>query len=80
VIDLPGGQSQVTAAARSFDGSWVAATDAEGTIRIWRLSTGELVAMMRVEHRLNCCAWTPDDAAVIVGGDGGLYRFGFRQP
>ncbi|GAA2533920.1 NB-ARC domain-containing protein [Winogradskya humida] len=68
-----------TAVIRSPDGSWLAAASGRA-VRIWDESTSRIVAIMRVDHDVMSCAWTPSGDALIVSGSAGLYKFVFRRP
>ncbi|WP_326564776.1 NB-ARC domain-containing protein [Micromonospora peucetia] len=77
---LTGHTGSVTAVAITSDGNWLATVGDDQTVRIWRASNGELVAMMRTDEHLSCCAWNPHSQQLILGGRAGLYRFEFKPP
>lgn len=63
----------------SPDGSWLAAASGR-VIRIWAAGASEVAAVMRVDHDVWSCIWTPSGDALVVSGSAGLYRFAFRRP
>jgi WD40 repeat protein len=68
----------VRAAAMSADGTYLACTGADGTLRCWTLRDGGLVASG--DHpatSLRCCTFLPDTSALVTGGwDGACRLFG----
>ncbi|WP_432875944.1 NB-ARC domain-containing protein [Kribbella sp. CA-245084] len=68
----------IRAVAASPDSLLLATVGDDRTLRIWSLRSGTCLSMMRVEERLKACLWQPSASAVIVAGDGGLYRFQFE--
>jgi WD40 repeat protein len=63
----------------SPDRSWFAVASGR-TIRISPSDAADPVAIMRVDHDVSSCAWTPSGDALVVSGSAGLYKFEFRRP
>jgi len=70
----------VRAAAMSADGTYLASTGADGTLRCWTLRDGGLAAAG--DHpatSLRCCTFLYDTSALVTGGWDGACRL-FRVP
>ncbi|BBC29428.1 hypothetical protein SGFS_007220 [Streptomyces graminofaciens] len=68
----------VTGTAFSPDGTLLAITSVDGTIRICSPETGLTLTMMRTDSPLLSCAWTPDGRCLLVGGLEGIFGYTFR--
>ena len=68
----------VTAVAIAPDGAWLASSGRDGSVRIWDPVTGGISAVMRVDSRLEDCAWSPSSRSLAVAGSAGLYHFTFK--
>ncbi|WP_328474847.1 NB-ARC domain-containing protein [Actinoplanes sp. NBC_00393] len=66
---------QVTAVAFAADGSWFAATDNDGSVRLWDAAAGRCLTMSRTDGPLSCCAVSADGQRVAVGGGRGITMF-----
>ena len=77
-VTLRGHAGAVAAVAVAPDGSWLASASRDGTVQIWDMATGHAQALMRVDSDIIACAWL-GSSALIVGGPGGLYLFGFLR-
>lgn len=62
----------------SPDGTWLATTDAQGTLRTWDRATERVATLMRVDGPLHSCLWGPDGRVVAAAGERGLYLFALR--
>ena len=69
---------EVTSVAIAPDSAWLASTTADGTLYVWELATADVVAIMRVDGRLDDCAWSPCGQILAAGGEGGMYLFTFK--
>jgi WD40 repeat protein len=68
----------VTAVAIAPDGAWLATVGVGGSVRIWDSATGGICAVMRVDSRLEDCAWNPSGQCLVAAGDAGLFHFTFK--
>ena len=75
---LPGHGGGVNAVAIAPDGTWLASGGGDGSVRIWDPATGGISAVMRVDSRLEDCAWSPSSQSLAAAGGGGLYHFTFK--
>jgi hypothetical protein len=75
---LTGHTRSVWAVAIAPDSRWLATAGDDGTVRIWDVASGNHSAMTRVEQAVTACSWSPCGAALVVGGNGGLYQFAFN--
>ena len=75
---LTGHAGPVTAVAIAPDGTWLASASGDGTVRIWDPATGGISALMRVDSRLEDCAWSPSSQSLAAAGGAGLYHFTFK--
>ena len=65
-----GGHGGYTAGASiSPDGTWLASVDSVGVVRVWRTSTWELSAAMRVDAKPKGCQWFADGTGISVIGE-----------
>jgi WD40 repeat protein len=77
VIELTGHKGLVVALAYSPDGRTLASASADGTARLWDLTTGKLRATLQSPAaRAYCVAFSPDGALLSVGyaGQAGLVQ------
>lgn len=58
------------------DGSWLATSSDDGTVRIWDADTGHAGALKRVESMILAGAWLGNEG-LAAGGQAGLYLFDF---
>ncbi|MEY9969508.1 WD40 repeat protein, partial [Streptacidiphilus sp. MAP12-16] len=75
---LTGHTDRVTGVAISPDGTWLATTSDDRTVRIWNRAAEGVHTLMRTEGRLDACAWTPDGFGLAVSGEKGVYFYEFR--
>jgi hypothetical protein len=75
---LTGHAHGVTAVAIAPDGTWLASAGGDGSVRIWDPVTGGISAVMRVDSRLEDCAWSPSSQSLAAAGEAGLYHFTFK--
>jgi WD40 repeat protein len=75
---LTGHTAAVTALAVTADGNWLATTSRDRSIRIWDPETHAISAIMRVDHPLRACVWSPSGQSLAVAGDAGLYLYIFK--
>jgi WD40 repeat protein len=68
----------VYAVAIAPDGTWLASVGYDGSVRIWDPVTGGISAVMRVDSRLEDCAWSPSSQSLAAAGEAGLYHFTFK--
>jgi len=69
----------VRAVAIAPDGTCLASASGNGSVRIWDRATGGIIAVMRVDSRLEDCAWNPSSSqSLVAAGDAGLYHFTFK--
>lgn len=73
VFALPGLELAI-----SPDGTWLATTSRDRTVRVWDAATGSPVAMTRVDGDINECGWSPDQLLLYTAGRGGLYGNSFH--
>ncbi|QDU57455.1 WD40 repeat domain-containing protein [Aeoliella mucimassa] len=60
-----------TAVVFSPDGTLLAATSADGTLRVWRVATAELLHEIKADsRRLRAVAFSPNGQTIATGGDG----------
>ncbi|KOU43481.1 hypothetical protein ADK55_23510 [Streptomyces sp. WM4235] len=67
---------RVPAMAASPYSRWLATAGHDATLRIWEAANGRPAACVRVEDRLEACAWHPD--GITAAGTGGLFAFDFH--
>jgi WD40 repeat protein len=60
------------------DGAWLTTTSRDGTVSVWDTATGAASAVMRVDSKLQACAWDPAGRLLAAAGDAGLYLFQYR--
>jgi WD40 repeat protein len=69
-----GHSGPVTGLAVSPDGQWVVSASSDKTVKVWRLSTGELVTTFTCDAPARCCAFGGHDR-VVVGDALGRVHF-----
>jgi WD40 repeat protein len=57
-------------------GAWLATGGDDKSVRIWDVSIWQVSALMRLEKRVDACAWLTAET-LAVGGLAGLYLFDF---
>lgn len=72
---LTGHTDWVESLAASPDAALLVSTARDHTLRLWGVRTGTAEALMRVEDRLEDCAWIPGTRSIVVAGTRGLYAF-----
>jgi WD40 repeat protein len=77
IAELAGHTGGVTAVAIAPDGTWLA-TCGDATVRVWNAVSKEAVTMMRTDGAPLACAWMPDAAGLVVGGNRGAYIYSFQ--
>ncbi|HPM82344.1 MAG TPA: serine/threonine-protein kinase, partial [Candidatus Anammoximicrobium sp.] len=65
-IETRGERSQITVMARSPNGDLIATGSEVGTIRIWHVTTGDLMRVIVEPDRVQGLVWLADDEAVAV--------------
>src|SRR6266566_4414586 len=71
MIELTGHKGPVVALAYSPDGRTLASASADGTARLWDLTTGTLTATLQSPAaRAYCVAFSPDGKSLAVGFGG----------
>ncbi|MFD0035415.1 WD40 repeat domain-containing protein [Streptomyces sp. NPDC055059] len=75
---LIGHTEPVLGVAVSPDGTWLATTGNDATVRIWDRASEQVRTMMRTDGRLFDCVWTSDGFGPVAGGDRGAYFYEFR--
>jgi len=78
VASLDGHAGLVRAVAVSADGMWLVSADTEGEVRVWSLSTYSDAAMIRVDGRLESCAWLSH--VLAIGGSSASCAYEFVGP
>ena len=73
---LEGHADDVSTMAVAPHGNWLATGNSDSSVRIWRTSTAQPSALMRLEGRVDTCSWIGNNG-LAVGGSGGLYAFDF---
>ena len=68
---LPGHKSPVMSVAYSSDGARLAGWGTDGTIKIWEVSSGRMVADKAHPGDVTAGAWSPDDNRLAAGHDDG---------
>src|SRR5260370_13367436 len=65
----------ITAIALSSDGKWLASASADGTVKLWVASTGELIRTIVVsQYWVECLAFSPQDDLIATGSGDHLVR------
>ncbi|MFB6567057.1 hypothetical protein [Streptomyces noursei] len=59
------------------DGTWLATTGYDGTVRIWNATEQCTVAIARTDGILSSCTWAAGHE-LLAGGQQGIYLFAFR--
>ncbi|MFC7586629.1 WD40 repeat domain-containing protein [Nonomuraea antimicrobica] len=70
---------EMTGAAFSPDGAWLATTAVNGCLRVWDTATGECATVIVVDGALRDCAWFPDGSGLCAVGKPGLFGFTFHR-
>lgn len=73
---LTGHGGPVYAIAVAQDGSRIATTSDDRTVRVWDAATGHVQALLRVEEAIFACAWL-GVRGLAVGGPAGLGMLDF---
>ena len=68
-VELEGHDQIVTACRFSPDGSLIASTSWDGTLKLWNASTGEKVAVYHAETPLNSVVWHPRGRMLAIISD-----------
>ncbi|WP_423463362.1 NB-ARC domain-containing protein [Promicromonospora sp. MS192] len=81
---LRGHRGRVLMLGFSEDGSWLASTAADGTVRRWALDGGDAqhgrgAVQVRVDASGQCAAFNPRTASVVVGSAGGTTLLKLRE-
>ena len=79
-MQLSGHRGAVNAVAIAPGGMCLATAGSDRSVRIWDSGARCTLAMIRLREPAFACAWNPLDRSLVVGGDGGLYRFEYRHP
>ncbi|WP_230195859.1 WD40 repeat domain-containing protein [Streptomyces coriariae] len=74
---LTGHVGRVYAVAISPDGTWLATSGVDRTVRIWNPLSEDLATTMRTEGGLRALDWTPTSRGLATAGDFGLYLYDF---
>jgi WD40 repeat protein len=69
-----GDPAEVIDVAVSADGQWVVSTYWDKTLKVWRLSTGELVTTFTCDAPARCCAFAGHNR-IVAGDDLGRVHF-----
>ena len=75
---LSGHTGFVFQAAFAPDGTLLATTGNDSTIRIWHVPTGRCVCALRLAGPVEGIAWHPDGATICAVGGAGVYLLKFR--
>ena len=75
---LTGHTDWATGIAVAPDSTLLATASADGTLRIWDPGTGQTRAIMRVDDRLEDCAWSSTGQSIAAAGAAGVYHFTYR--
>jgi WD40 repeat protein/serine/threonine protein kinase/Tfp pilus assembly protein PilF len=74
-VTPPLGQARLVEAAFSLPGDRVALTGADGTVRVWDVETGEVVAgPLRHDSAITSAAFSPDGRLLVTRDSAGLVR------
>jgi WD40 repeat protein len=78
-VAFGGHEGAVQAVAITADGAWLASVGDDRTVRIWDPADSNIKALMRVDHPLVACAWSPSGDSLAAAGAVGLYLFTFKS-
>ncbi|MCP4544671.1 MAG: hypothetical protein GY832_46820 [Chloroflexi bacterium] len=62
---------QITSVAVTPDGQRAVSTSNDGTLKVWDLQTGKLIATFTAEESIRSCAITLDSLTAVAGSSGG---------
>ena len=66
---------RIAGADWSPDGQWVVSASADRTLKVWELSTGDLLTTFTADAYLWCCAFAPDGLTIVSGDQVGSVHF-----
>ena len=68
-----GSEGKIGSAEFSPNSELIASATADGAVQVWSVSTGRLMKTIQTETTsLRTIAWSPDSAAIVVAGVGGM--------
>jgi WD40 repeat protein len=72
---LTGHTNWVQAVAITSDGQLAISASRDNTLKVWDLSSGEVVTSFSGDGELYSCAFAPDGLTIVAGGDSGQVHF-----
>ncbi|MEP6524102.1 hypothetical protein NDA07_20355 [Microcoleus vaginatus DQ-U2] len=72
---LNGHTSSVNAVAVTADGKRAISGSDDKTIKVWDLTTGNVIASFTGESSIACCAIAPDGVTIVAGDESGRVYF-----
>jgi WD40 repeat protein len=57
------------------DGLRAISGSVDKTLKLWNLATGEVLATLKVDYPVQCCAIAPDGLAIVAGDKSGRMYF-----